>query len=149
MEYKEFKQQFEALFTTLQDSYTDGEISAFDFYKSMKYALVVIEPNLAGAEYDAKKRLESMYTKYELLQIGVEIREGRRMYDFKSITYTPYIDAKQKVEEAKKEVSQIEKLLIANIGANEKMALHSEDGELLPTPVVTYTKPSVIIKNFE
>ena len=149
MEYKEFKQQFEALFTALQDSYSDGEISAFDYYKSMKYANALIEPNLSGAEFEAKKRLEIMYTKDELNQIGVEIREGRRMYDFKLITYTPYLEAKQKAEDAKKEVSSIEKLLIANISANEKMALHSDDGELLPTPVVTYSKPSVIIKNFE
>ena len=149
MEYKEFKKKFEALFTELQDSYSDGEISAFDFYKSMKFVTVLIEPNLAGAEFDAKKRLESIYTKAELLQMGVEIRDGKRMYDFKGITYTPYVEAKQKSEDAKKEVSSIEKLLIANIGANEKMALHYDDGEILPTPVVTYSKPSVIIKNFE
>ena len=149
MIYKEFKEQFEALFSALQDSYSDGEISAFEYYKSMKYATVLIEPNIAGAEYEAKKRLEDTYSKEELLQIGVEIREGRRMYDFKGITYTPYLEAKEQADNAKKEVSKIEKLLIANIGANEKMALHSEDGELLPTPVVTYSKPSVIIKNFE
>ena len=63
MEYKDFKQQFEALFTALQDSYSDGEISAFDFYKSMKFATVLIEPNLAGAEYDAKKGLKACILK--------------------------------------------------------------------------------------
>lgn len=149
MEYKEFKKQFEALFSALQDSYSDGDISSFDYFKAMKFANVLIEANLAGAEYDAKKRLESMYSKEELLQIGVEIREGRRMYDFKSINYTPYTNAKIALDNAKKEVSAIEKLLIANIGTNNKTSMCNIDGEILPIPEVTYSKPSVIIKNFE
>ena len=148
MEYKEFKSKFEELFTAIQDSFSDGEISAFDYYKAMKFAIALIDPHIAGAEFEAKNRLQKLYSKEELAQIGVEIKEGRKMYDFKQITFTPYLEAKEKAEKAKEAVNAIEKMLVANIGANEKMALHSEDGELLEMPIVTYSKPSIIIKQF-
>ena len=151
MTYQEQKEAIQSQFNAIEEAYEDGELSAYDYYRLLKFNQVLVESVINGAEYEAKKRLESIYTKEELAQIGVDIREGRAMYDFKQITYAPYVAATKELAESKLKVKNLEDMLKANAKLNEKNAMVNTDTgecEILEMPIVTYSKPSVIIKQF-